>query len=79
VDAEDCCAWFEGDIKALDFADNLVTGVEFVDSQIQGVPEAWTLRVLSNHKVLAEINIQGDSSNGYYCHSVNLLIKGENK
>jgi hypothetical protein len=78
-DAHDCCAWFDGEIRAFDFADNMVTGIEFADSKAteNGADEAWKLRVLSNHKTLAEIDIQGNSSNGYYCHSVILRVKGE--
>lgn len=73
----DCCAWFEGDIKAFDFKDNIVTAVEQIDREPHAKAfEAWTLRVLSNHKTIAEIDIEGDSSSGYYCHSVNLTIKG---
>jgi hypothetical protein len=73
----DCCAWFEGDIKAFDFKDNVVTGIEQVEREgTANAPEAWTLKVLSNHRTIAEIDIEGDSSSGYYCHSVNLRIKG---
>jgi hypothetical protein len=76
-DVSDCCAWFVGDIKAFDFADNVVTGVEKVEHQGgSDAPEAWTLRVLSNHKTIAEVNIEGDSTSGYYCHSVVMTIKG---
>ena len=72
----DCCAWFSGDIKAIDFADNVITGVEEVESTSSaGAPEAWILRVFSAHKVIAEVSIEGDSTSGYYCHSVNLRIK----
>jgi hypothetical protein len=76
-DTGDCCAWFEGDVKAFDFADNIVTGVEEIKHEgTKDAPESWTLRVLSKHKTLAEINIEGDSTSGYYCHSVNLNVKG---
>ena len=76
-DTDDCCAWFTGDIKAFDFADNVVTGVEEIKHEgTSSAPESWALRVLSKHKTLAEINIEGDSTSGYYCHSVNLNVKG---
>lgn len=77
-DASDCCAWFTGDIKAFDFADNVITGVEQVDAKAAGeYDEAWTLKVFSAHKVIAEVNIEGNSTSGYYCHSVALRVKGK--
>lgn len=76
-DSSGCCAWFSGDIEAFDFADNVITGVEEVyDTGKSEYEEAWTLRVFSAHKVIAEVNIEGDSTSGYYCHSVNLRVKG---
>ena len=76
-DTSDCCAWFSGDITAFDFADNVITGVERVESTAADeYDEAWTLKVFSAHKVIAEVNIEGNATSGYYCHSVDMRVKG---
>ena len=76
-DTEDCCAWYEGNLEAFDYKDNIITSVQEVpvDPTRPGAVDAWTLRVLSAHTVIAKINVEGDPTSGYYCHSVNLRIK----
>lgn len=75
-DTSDCCAWFQGDIEAFDFGDNVITAVERHDTEAENeYDEAWSLHVLSAHKLIAKVNIEGNASNGYYCHSVNLIVK----
>ena len=75
-DTSDCCAWFRGDIEAFDFGDNVITAVEDHDEEAEDeYAHAWSLHVLSAHKLIAKVNIEGDPSNGYYCHSVNLRVK----
>lgn len=78
-DAADCCAWFHGDIKAFDFAANVITGITRKEATTEDEDnEAWTLQVFSAHKVIAEVNIEGNASSGYYCHSVGLNVKAGN-
>lgn len=73
----DCCAWYEGNIAAFDYKNNIITSVQEVpaDPTLPGAVEAWSLRVLSAHTTIANVNIEGDPTSGYYCHSVNLKIK----
>lgn len=79
-DAADCCAWFSGDVKAFDFTDNVITGVTRKDvDAAEEYDEAWTLQVFSAHKIIAEVNIEGNASSGYYCHSVGLRVKAPNE
>lgn len=74
--AGDCCAWFTGDVKAFDFANNVITGVTHVDRDpTDDVPERWSLQVYSGHKLIAKVNIEGDSTSGYYGHSVSMTVK----
>lgn len=76
ADAQECCAWFQGDIEAFDFEDNVITAVEEVESEARDPADmAWQLHVLSNHKKIAQVNIEGDPSSGYYVHSVNLFVE----
>lgn len=75
-DTSDCCAWFSGDIEAFDFDDNVITAVEHHDAEAEHTyEEAWSLHVLSAHKLIAKVNIEGDPTSGYYCHSVDLIVK----
>ena len=75
-DTSDCCAWFRGDVEAFDFGDNVITAVERHDVETEDdYSEAWSLHVLSAHKLIAKVNIEGDPTSGYYCHSVNLRVK----
>ena len=76
-DTEDCCSWFEGDIEAFDFVDNVVTAVEQTPraNDEQEGRERWSIHILSAHKLIAQVNINGDHSSGYYCHSVNLVVE----
>jgi hypothetical protein len=71
----DCCAWYIGEIEALDYADNIITNVEEYEIEDSEAPDAFSIHVLSNHKLLAKVNVEGDSTSGYYCHSVNLIVK----
>ena len=76
-DAGDCCAWFAGDVKAFDFVNNVITGVTRLDlDSTESAPERWSLQVYSAHKLIAEVNIEGDSTSGYYGHSVNMTVRG---
>lgn len=75
-DTSSCCAWFQGDIEAFDFDDNVITSVEEHDAEAENeYDEAWSLHVLSAHKLIAKVNIEGNATSGYYCHSVNLIVK----
>ena len=77
-DTSDCCAWFRGDIEAFDFNDNVITAVETHDAEAEDeYTEAWSLHVLSAHTLIAKVNIEGDPTSGYYCHSVNLTVKAQ--
>lgn len=77
-DTSDCCAWFSGDIEAFDFGDNVITAVKRHDVEAEDdYTEAWSLHVLSAHKLIAKVNIEGNSTSGYYCHSVNLIVKAD--
>lgn len=75
-DAADCCAWFTGEVKAFDFSDNVITSVTREEATTsEEWNEAWKLQVFSAHKVIAEVNIEGNPTSGYYCHSVGLRVK----
>ena len=75
-DESSCCAWFVGDIEAFDFEDNVVTAVEYGDREPKiGGEDSYALEVFSAHKKIAQVNIEGDATSGYYCHSVTMLVK----
>ena len=74
-DTSDCCAYFNANVEAFDFFENAITNVTQIDTGKNEYDEAWSLHVLSNHKLIAKVNIEGTSSSGYYCHSVNLIVR----
>lgn len=77
-DTGDCCAWFTGSLEAIDLTDNAITNVEYVDRGKQDdsdYDEHWSLHILSAHKLIAKVNIDGNATSGYYVHSINLKVK----
>lgn len=74
----DCCAWFRGEVEAIDLTDNAITAVERVengeDNDDYG-DENYSIHILSAHKLIAKVNIEGNATSGYYCHSINLNVK----
>ncbi len=75
-DAQDCCAWFEGEVRnvAINYSENIITDISRSDET--ATDDGFIVHVLSQSEVLFDIAIEGDASNGYYCHSINLLVKG---
>ena len=67
----DCCAWFSASIENIDLSDNVVTRCESGDRDADG----WSLTVFSAHKRIAEVNVDGDATSGYYCHSINMNVR----
>ena len=74
-DTGDCCAWFEGAVRSIDLSDNIITGVRVDDRQeCDYDDEDYTITVLSASTELLGVDITGNPTSGYYCHSVNLRI-----
>lgn len=74
----DCCAWFTGSLEVIDLSDNAITNVEYIDrgpSDDSDYDEHYSLHILSAHKLIAKVNIDGNATSGYYCHSINLKVK----
>lgn len=74
-DTGSCCAWFDGELKKIDLTENAITAVAVKELGQNDYDEHWELVVLSADKAVCAIEIEGDSTNGYYCHSINLLVK----
>lgn len=74
-DTGDCCAHFNGELKKIDFTENAITAVAVKDLEQDEYDEHWELVVLSADKAVCAIEIDGTSGNGYYCHSINLIVK----
>ena len=75
-DTSDCCAWFAAEVKAGTLVDSTITGVEVEGRDVpnEWVAEAYTIHVLSADTRVMAVEIEGDASSGYYCHSINLEI-----
>ena len=37
---------------------------------------SWTIHILAANTKVADLDINGSASSGYYCHSINLTITG---
>ncbi|MGO2600840.1 MAG: DUF7448 domain-containing protein [Brevibacterium aurantiacum] len=80
-DTSSCCAYFDGQLKAGNFTDNAITAVSHEDlSDKRDYEEHWALHILAGDDRIASIDIDGTSTSGYYCHSINLdvIIPKEN-
>lgn len=73
-DTDDCCAWFNGEVRAIDLSDNVVTGVRHDERENADYLDTYTLTILSSVTELAAVDIMGDPTSGYYVHSVNLKV-----
>lgn len=73
-DTSDCCAYFNGQLKAGNFTDNVITAVRHEDLGDDPYDEHWALHILAGDDRIASIDIDGTSTSGYYCHSINLDV-----
>lgn len=74
-DAEECCAWFEAELKKGNFADNMVTAVKYEQLESEEYPDRFTLHVLAVNENICDVDIYGNSTSGQYCQSVSLIVK----
>lgn len=78
-DTADCCAWFSADLKAGHLSDNAVTAVKVIDDSDDEYDESWTVHILAADDRIADLHVEGTESSGYYCHSINLVVKKPNE
>lgn len=75
VDTYDCCAWFESAITHIDLDDNAIMSVEVVQPEKSELPEEYSINILTVDKNVMALEIMGDPTSGYYCKSINLVVK----
>lgn len=74
-DTADCCAWFNANLTAGNLTDNAVTALKVTDRQKEEYDdEDYTIHILAANKKIADLDIYGNPTSGYYCHSINLDI-----
>lgn len=74
-DTADCCAWFNANLKAGNLTDNAITAIKVTDNQKEEYgDEDYTIHILAANKKIADLDINGNPTSGYYCHSINLGI-----
>lgn len=75
-DTGDCCAWFSAHLKEGNLVDNAITAIDYVDVEHENSWEQrYDLHVLAADKRVMAVEITGDPTSGYYCHSINLKVK----
>jgi len=72
-DVSDCCAWFRVESVSVSKFGSIVTKVERADYE-RGDGDGFTINVLSASEVIGAVEIDGDATNGYYCHSITLNV-----
>lgn len=74
-DTNDCCAWFNANLTAGNLTDNAITAIKVTDRHEEEYgDEDYTIHILAANKKIADLDINGNPSSGYYCHSINLNI-----
>ena len=74
-DTNDCCAWFNANLTAGNLTDNAITAIKVTDRQEEEYgDEDYTIHILAANKKIADLDINGNPTSGYYCHSINLNI-----
>ena len=74
-DTSDCCAWFDANLRAGNLTDNAITAIKVTDRQEDGYDdEDYTIHILAANKKIADLDIYGNPTSGYYCHSIDLEI-----
>lgn len=73
----DCCAWFSAELEAGNLTDNAVTGIKVTDNTPDDDygTESYTIHILAADTKIVDVNITGDATSGYYCHSIILNVK----
>lgn len=82
VEAEECCAWFTANINNIDLDDNIITRIEeeYPSNRCRDLSYLQvTLHVLTRDKKIADINVFGDETSGYYCHDITLNVWKESR
>lgn len=77
-DNADCCAWFNGSVKGLneDIADNVITNVKYEDYEDgEDGDEHYAIVILAGNAEVTRIDVSGNPTSGYYCHSIGLEVK----
>lgn len=74
-DTFDCCAWFNANLTAGNLTDNAITAIKVTDRQKEEYgDEDYTIHILAANKKIADLDINGNPTSGYYCHSIDLEI-----
>ena len=74
-DTADCCAWFGANLRAGNLTDNAITAIKVTDRQEEEyADEDYTIHIFAANKKIADLDINGNPTSGYYCHSINLAI-----
>jgi hypothetical protein len=74
-DTGSCCAWFTAQLHEGNLTDNAVTAIEAEEVDDDEAPEHYNLHILAADERVAAVEITGDPTNGYYCHSINLIVR----
>lgn len=76
-DTSGCCAWFNAQLEAGNLVDNAVTDVSLTDTPGDAYDvEDYTLHILAADTRICDVHITGNPTSGYYCLSIDLVVRG---
>lgn len=75
-DTSDCCAWFAVELEKGNLTDNAITDIRYEARTAinKNPPEKYTLHILAADTTIADVQVEGDPSSGYYCQSFNVVV-----
>ena len=76
-DTYQCCAWFEAELSVGNLTDNAITSLDVTENHNEtyfGIKNDYTIHIMAADKNIADVNIYGDETSGYYCRSIILEV-----
>ena len=76
----DCCAYFDGEFKAIDLNDNVITRVTEVDAYGEEDEVNWendslfNIHIYTANTLIGYVEVTGSEGSGYYGSSINLSV-----
>ena len=75
IDARECCAWYDAVIGNDIKLKTIITDVDEEPDDDSDAVEAYRIVILGEDCRIGTINVAGDPTSGYYCHSAYFSVR----
>ena len=75
IDAHECCAWYDAVIGDNIKLKTIITDVDEEPDDDSDAVEAYRIVILGGDCRIGTINVVGDPTSGYYCHSAYFSVR----